>query len=490
MNASFDAGWSLGAFRAPRVRPAMRLLAAAGSLAAAEALYAADAPARPNVVVIFTDDQRADTIAALGNPVIRTPNLDRLASAGLAFRRAYMMGGMTAATCVPSRAMLLGGRSLFRADSSLADADTWPAAFGRAGYATFMSGKWHNAKPGVARSFAAARAVFIGGMGDPMTIPLHDLRDGKLAPRPVGPHAHACEVFADEAVRFLKDHDGRRPFLLYLPFDAPHDPHIVPDGFPVTYDPAAIPLPPNFLPVHPFDNGEMEVRDEVLLPTPRPPDQVRQMLADYYRYITYLDGQIGRVLDALWASPHGTNTCVVFAGDSGVARGSHGLIGKQNLYEHSIGVPLIVAGPGIARGRTTDAMAFTFDILPTLGELCGIPAPDGSDGRSLARVLRGDDTAGREVIFAAYKTVQRSVRDERWKWIVYPAAGRTQLFDLNEDPFETRDLSAHPDQAGRCAAMQALLEREQRAWGDSLAGPQPGAASPGQTEPRRDAAGK
>ncbi|MBU4460719.1 MAG: choline-sulfatase, partial [Verrucomicrobia bacterium] len=133
---------------------------------------------------------------------------------------------------------------------------------------------------------------------------------------------------------------------------------------------------------------------------------------------------------------------------------------------------------------------FTFDILPTLGELCGISAPDGSDGRSLARVLRGDDTAGRKVIFAAYKKVQRSVRDERWKWIVYPAAGRTQLFDLSEDPFETRDLSAHPDHAGRRAAMQTLLEREQRAWGDSLAGPQPAAASTGGVEAGRDAAGK
>jgi arylsulfatase A-like enzyme len=469
MNASdrTDRLWS-----GDRGSPSGRLvlaLAAGAVLVTADAVHAAQSPERPNVLVIFTDDQRADTLAALGNPVIRTPHLDRLVSAGVAFRRAYMMGAMVEATCVPSRAMLLGGRSLFRADTSLAASDTWPAAFGRAGYATFMSGKWHNAKPGVARSFAAARAVFTGGMGDPTTIPLHDLRDGKLAPRPGGPHAHACEIFADEAVQFLKDHDGCRPFLLYLPFDAPHDPHIVPEGFPVRYDPAAIPLPPNFLPVHPFDNGEMEVRDEVLLPKPRPPDAVRQMLADYYRYISYLDGQIGRVLDALAASPHATNTYVVFAGDSGVARGSHGLIGKQNLYEHSIRVPLIVGGPGIARGRTTDAMAFTFDILPTLGELCGIPAPDGADGRSLARVLHGDDTAGRKVVFAAYKKVQRSVRDERWKWIVYPAAGRTQLFDLNEDPFETRDLSAQPDQAERRAAMQALLEREQRAWGDPLA---------------------
>ena len=131
---------------------------------------ASTANQRPNVLLLFADDQRADTIAALGNPHIQTPNLDRLVRAGLSFDRAYMQGGMNGATCVPSRAMLLSGRSLFRIDEKLLRDETWPAAFARAGYATFMSGKWHNGANSVAKSFQTARGVFTGGMGDPLKV--------------------------------------------------------------------------------------------------------------------------------------------------------------------------------------------------------------------------------------------------------------------------------------------------------------------------------
>src|SRR5436190_702624 len=142
---------------------------------------------RPNVVFFFCDDQRADTIAALGNPLIKTPNLDRLVHRGVAFNRAYMMGGMQGATCVPSRAMLLSGRPLFHIDEKLMRDETWPAAFGRAGYTTFMSGKWHNGGNSVARSFQTARSVFAGGMTNPLKAQLSELVNGKLAPPRVAP---------------------------------------------------------------------------------------------------------------------------------------------------------------------------------------------------------------------------------------------------------------------------------------------------------------
>jgi arylsulfatase A-like enzyme len=122
-------------------------------------LLRAATPDRPNVLFFFCDDQRADTIAALGNPNIKTPNLDRLTQRGVAFRRAYMMGGMQGATCVPSRAMLLTGQSLFHIDEKLMRDETWPAAFGRAGYETFLSGKWHNGAPSIAKSFQRARSI-------------------------------------------------------------------------------------------------------------------------------------------------------------------------------------------------------------------------------------------------------------------------------------------------------------------------------------------
>ena len=116
-------------------------------------LPAADGPARPNVLFLFADDQRADTIAALGNSVIKTPHLDRLVKKGVAFDRAYMQGGLQGATCVPSRAMLLSGRSLFRIDEKLKRDPTWPNAFGKSGYTTFICGKWHNGPDSIPDSF-------------------------------------------------------------------------------------------------------------------------------------------------------------------------------------------------------------------------------------------------------------------------------------------------------------------------------------------------
>ena len=421
----------------------------------------------PNIVFIFADDQRADTIASLGNPVIKTPNLDRLVKRGVAFTRAYMQGGNGGATCVPSRAMLLSGRSLAQIDEKLLKHQTWPSAFGAAGYATFAAGKWHNGPPSIPKSFQQAKALFVGGMANPLKAPTSDmLPTGKLTPAKISPK-HLCEEATDETLAFLKSQDGKRPFFSYLAFDGPHDPHIVPEGFPVEYAPALIPLPPNFLPQHPFDNGEMVIRDEQLLPWPRKQADIQTMLAEYYRYVSFLDVQVGRVLDAVDASPHAANTIIVYAADSGVARGSHGLIGKQNLYEHSMRVPLIVAGPGIAADKRSEAMCYLFDVLPTLGKLCGVATPSGSNGREFAAVLKDPSQPGRPFLMFGYKTIQKALNDGRWKLIRYPHVDRTQLFDLQTDPYETKDLSALPEHAERIQSMLAKLAAEMKADGDN-----------------------
>ncbi len=438
-------------------------------------------PDRPNILFLFADDQRADTIAALGNPVIKTPNLDRLVHSGVSFNRAYMQGGFNGATCVPSRAMLLSGQNVFRIDEKLMRSGTWPEAFAHAGYTTFISGKWHNGDPSLARCFQIARSMFTGGMTNPMEAKLRDVVDGKVGEAHLSPK-HACEVFADEAIRFLKEHKGG-PFFAYIPFDAPHDPHITPPDFAVKYDPAQIPLPPSFLPQHPFDNGDMTTRDEKLLPWPRTPEQVRGMIADYYRYISYLDSQIGRVLDALAASPYAKNTIVVFSADSGVARGSHGLIGKQNLYEFdSVRVPLLISGPGIPAGQRTDAMCYLFDVLPTLGKLCGVSGPSTSDGIEFSATLRDPAKPARPHLIFAYRNVQRAVCDARWKLIRYPQVDRTQLFDLSNDPHEVTDLAAKPENAGKVSELMALLEWEMTQSGDKgtlmVANPKPAAWTP------------
>ena len=434
---------------------------------------AADQP--PNVLILFADDQRADTIAALGTSHIKTPNLDRLVRRGVSFDRAYMQGGLNAATCVPSRAMLLSGRPLFRIDEQLLRDETWPAAFGRSGYSTFISGKWHNGEKSIPRSFQQARGIFAGGMTNPLNAKLSDVVDGKLtAPQLVS--KHVCAVFADEAIQFLKQpHD--RPFFCYVPFDAPHDPHIVPEDFSISYDSSRIPLPANFLPQHPWNNGEMTIRDEALLGWPRQPAQIRSMIAEYYQYITYLDSEIGRVLDALEATPHSKNTIIVFSADSGVARGSHGLIGKQNCYEHSMRVPLIVSGPGIVQDQRTNAMCYLFDLLPTLGKICGISGPAASEGIDFSATLKEPTVSARSELVFGYKSVQRAIREDRWKLIVYPQVEKTQLFDLQSDPEEVSNLADKPENADRVAELRSRLEKNLRAFGDTqplrVANPQP-----------------
>lgn len=451
------------------------------AVSATRAASLAPSETQLNVLFLFADDQRADTIAALGNKIIQTPNLDRLVHSGLAFDRAYMQGGKNPATCMPSRAMLLSGQSLFHIDEQLMRDETWPEAFAKAGYTTFLSGKWHNGAPSVPKCFQIARSVMTGGMSDPLHAPLRQLVAGQLTPaRPS--EKHACTVIADEAIGFLKE--GKKgPFLAYLPFDAPHDPHRPPEDFPIHYDPASIPLPASYLPQHPFDNGEMTVRDELLLPWPRTPEAVRGMLADYYRYISFLDSQIGRILDALAASPYAHNTIVVFSADSGVARGSHGLIGKQNLYElDSVRVPLIVSGPGIPAGQRTQAMCYLYDVFPTLGKLCGVPAPPASEGREFTATLHDPAKAARDHLIFGYKDFQRAICDERWKLIRYPEVDRTQLFDLQNDPEEAHDLAGDPQNRERIAALTSRLRSDLDREGDkaplTVEHPKPAAWTP------------
>ena len=431
---------------------------------------------RPNVLFIFGDDQRADTIGALGNPGIQTPHLDTLVKRGVSFRRAYMQGGLHGATCIPSRAMLLSSRSLFRVDERLLKDSTWPAAFGQAGYTTFVSGKWHNGPASIPKSFQMARKMFLGGMANPLEAPLADMVDGQMN-KPSPSPKHSCEMFADETIQFLANQQKEAPFFCYVPFNAPHDPHTVPLDFAVRYDPAKIPLPGNFLPQHPFDNGDMTVRDEMLLRWPRSPGAVRQILADYYRYVSYLDHQVGRILAALAKSPHANNTIIVFAADSGAARGSHGLIGKQNVYDHSMRVPLIVCGPGIPPDRRADALCYLFDVMPTLGKLCGVTGPITSEGREFTAVLKDPTQKHRAQLLFAYRDVQRAVTDGGWKLIRYPQVDQTQLFDLQSDPEEVTNLAKLPEEAARVASLLGIMGKLQKENGDQqplfVANPKP-----------------
>jgi arylsulfatase A-like enzyme len=425
---------------------------------------------RPNVLFLLTDDQRFDTIHALGNDDIRTPNLDRLARDGFTFTHAFCMGSNQPAVCVPSRAMLLTGRGLFHTAATIPKAQTiLPEALRAAGYATFQTGKWHNDRPSFARGFTGAEAIFFGGMTDQFKVPVQDFDPtGKYDPKDskVGGR-FSSTLFADAAIKFLRGYKGEQPFFCYVAFTAPHDPRTPPGDFGTLYDPANLPLPKSFLPVHPFNNGDMTGRDEKLAPWPRTPEVVRRHTADYYGMISSLDAEVGRILTALEESGRRKDTVIVFTSDHGLAVGRHGLFGKQNLYEHSMRPPLIFAGPGVPRGRS-DALCYLYDIYPTLCDLTGVAIPETVEGKSLVPVMRGKETKVRDAVLLAYRDFQRAARTDHWKLIRYVHINTSQLFDVKHDPDEIHDLAGDARQAETLKEMTDLLKDLQKKADDKL----------------------
>jgi arylsulfatase A-like enzyme len=272
-------------------------------------------------------------------------------------------------------------------------------------------------------------------------------------------------MFASAAVDFLRQRKtAGNPFLAYVAFTSPHDPRTAPAQFAAMYSPDKVSLPRNFRPEHGFDNGELKVRDELLAGFPRTEAEVRRHLADYYAMVSEVDSQIGRVLDTLDSTGLAENTLVVFAGDNGLAVGQHGLMGKQNVYDHSVRVPLVLRGPGIARGRRDPSLVYTFDLFPTLCRQAGLPVPSTVEGRDLFTGPRRDS------IFCAYRTFMRSVRTkDDWKLIRYTVNGteRVQLFNLRTDPDEMNDLSTQ--QPRRVAQLRTRLAQWQREQDDILA---------------------
>lgn len=375
--------------------------------------------ARPNFLLILTDDQRFDALHAAGCKEIITPTMDRLAREGTSFTQASIMVGTRAAVCVPSRAMLLTGTSVYRFNGIIPqESTTLPQLLAQHGYATFISGKWHNDKNALLRSFEYGKEVFVGGMGSHFKTPVSDIRHGELTNDRVA-REFDSELFADATIDFLESRPEDRPFFAFLSFCTPHDPRKVPDEYHQMYDAAEIPLPPNFLPEHPFDNGHLRIRDEKLAGFPRDPDEVRQHIADYYAATTATDEHIGRVLNALDELGLDENTIVIFAGDNGLAVGQHGLMGKQNLYEHSIRVPLILRGPGVPRAMRSGALCLLSDLYPTVAAMAGLPVPESVDGKDLSPVLHGTTKDIRNATFHVYKEFQRAVRTRDTKLIEY-----------------------------------------------------------------------
>lgn len=426
-------------------------------------------PKRPNILFLLADDQRADALGCSGNSYIRTPNIDQLAANGVRFTNSYVMGGPHGAICAPSRAMLLSGKSLFHVYDKLKGVETMPHYFSGYGYETFGTGKWHNEKEAFEATFQKGKNVFLGGMSDHYKVPCRDTEpDGKLGAPVI--KGFSTDVFAGTAIDYLNEYaEGKKdnPFFCYVAFTAPHDPRSPRPDYVGTYPDGSIPLPGNFKSLHPFAFDDLLVRDENLAPWPRTPEIVQQSLSDYYALITHLDQKIGEIIATLKKQGLYENTIIIYAADNGLAIGSHGLLGKQSLYEHSMKVPLIISGPGIPKDKVTDALVYLYDLFPTLCSACELPLPGNIDGKDLSPVLKGSQKNVRNSLYTAYRNTARAVRTGEWKLIRYPHQDFTQLFNLKADPLEINNLAFIPEYKSKVDEMNSLLLDWYKSSGDT-----------------------
>ncbi len=409
---------------------------------------------KPNILVLIADDQRADTIAALGNPDIETPTLDAIAHRGFHMKSVYCLGSNSGAVCQPSRNMMLAGKTYFRwtpagtsaATFAPADDSTLPSVFKAAGYETYHHGKRGNTAKLIHEQFDHSHYL------DDFAV-RWSMQSGK----------QVC----DDAIDFLSQRKSKKPWLMWLEFAMPHDPRAASHDALAKYENKTLTLPKNVSDAHPFDSGAVLVRDEWTALWPRDQQTLLDQWRDYYACITTLDQNIGRLVEQLRVDGSLDNTIIVFTSDHGLGMGSHGLMGKQNLYEAGYKAPCIVAGPKVLNGTSNDPV-YLMDIYPTLCELAGITIPAGLDAVSFAATLTKSAPGPRDVVLTSYQRSQRAIRHGEWKLILYPEVSRRQLFNLKNDPDELNDLSNEPSQQERIAELELKLLDAQKEQGDTL----------------------
>jgi len=438
----------------------------------------------PNIVFILVDDLGDVDVGAYGNREVRTPNIDRLAEGGALFSHAYNMGSWTGAVCVASRTMLNTGLMLWRAQRVdqpqwRAEGRFWSDMLRAAGYRTYMTGKWHVQTD--ARQVFDVTRTLRGGMPRDTPAgydrPREDREDPWDAADPKwggfwAGGRHWSEVLADDAGIMIAEAAQRdEPFFMYLAFNAPHDPRQSPQPYLDRYPVGDIELPASFLPEYPYNaaiGSPRSLRDERLAPFPRTEQAVRVHRREFYAIISHLDTQVGRILDALEESGQTDHTWIFFTADHGLAVGRHGLMGKQNMYEHSLRVPFIVSGPGVEPGTRIHAPIYYQDIVPTTLELAGKKVPEHVEFRSVLPLLRGERETSYPAIYAAYTNRARAVIEEGYKLMVYPTVPKMRLFHLDDDPHEIRDLAGDPGQAGRVRQLRERLQALQAQMEDGL----------------------
>lgn len=443
-------------------------------------------PSKPNILFLFADDMTYDGIHSAGNPEVRTPHLDGLVRSGLTFTHTYNMGAWHGAVCVASRTMLNTGKFLWRAKKAedeffpqmQIDGQFWSQVMEAHGYRTFMSGKWHlkNKPEDVFQTSVHVRPGMPGTVPQAYDRPLSE-EDQEWAPwdTTLGGYwqggMHWSEVAADDAINFLnKAKEEKSPFFMYVAFNAPHDPRQSPKEYVDSYSLDSIAVPASFLPEYPFKDGigcGPGLRDEKLAPFPRTAYSVKVHRQEYYSIITHLDDQIGKILNFLKKTGLDKNTYVLFTADNGLAIGNHGLMGKQNMYDHGMRVPMIISGPGLPENEICDIPVYLQDIMPTSLELAGIDKPSWVEFKSLIPTYQNHEQHYPE-IYGAYMNLQRMVRTNDFKLIIYPELRVIRLYNIAEDPEEMIDIADNPEYEQVIKDLAHRLKRQQEYMDDTL----------------------
>lgn len=478
------------------------LLLLAVVLSGATGASAANAK-RPNILFILVDDQAPFDLKVYDpKSPLQTPNIDGLARGGMVFDGARHMGAFVGAVCTPSRHMIMTGRTVWHLPIGPTakehcpmgiETNTMAAVFNRAGYATMRTCKRGNSYEGANKQFTVR----------------HD------ADKRGGTDETGSTWHGDQVMNYLNERQAtkdEKPFLIYFGFSHPHDtrdgkPELLAKYGAVNHtdqnslppaNPKQPPLPVNYLPAQPFFHGHPGLRDEVAVSgvwTNRDERTIRNELGREFACSENIDIQIGRVLAKLKEMGELENTYIFYTADHGIAIGRHGFEGKQNLYEHTWRVPFIVKGPGIKAGTRVEGNIYLLDVLATLCDLAGIPAPETNEGLSFKPVLEGKKQTVRDVQYSVYcggtKPGMRCVKMGDWKLIKYDvmdgAVRETQLFNLAQNPNEflkehhdpkvmalsgikpTKEqvnLAGDPRYADKLKEMEALLLSEMRRLDD------------------------
>jgi len=460
--------------------------------------------AQPNILFLFADDQSYDTLGPNDDPQVQTPHLDQLARRGVQFTHCYNMGSWQGAVCVASRTMLNTGSTLWRAlkadgqlrmirrKKSSVDSSQlgfmWGPRMKQLGYETYFTGKWH-VQADTTRLFDHVRHERPGMPADTRKPPYHE--EGYHRPVQGQPDKwspfdkkfggfweggrHWSEVLADDAITFLKDagtkasQPGAKPFFMYLAFNAPHDPRQSPQEFVEKYPLASVKLPAPFYARHPYDTAGLTPsrRDESLAPYPRTKYAVKVNRQEYYAIITHLDQQIGRVLAELKKQGLDDNTWIIYSADHGLSCGHHGLMGKQNMYDHSLRAPFIIVGPNVKPNTQSGEPIYVQDLMATCLDLAGDSKRQGIEFQSLLPILKGGKSRYQS-IYGAFMNTQRAVIHDGWKLILYPELKVQLLYHLQEDPQELKNLAEEASQLPRMQSLFAELQRLQKEHDDEV----------------------